>query len=326
MQLQPYEIGTGGDLGDRMLDLETGVDLEECECLLTRVVEELDRARAAVADGEGQPLGRRLQLVRLVGAEQRRRGLLDHLLVAPLHGAVAYAERPGRAVAVGDDLHLDVSRTRHEPFEKHDVVAERAPGLVPGALVRLAQVGLVADHADPAPAPAGGGLQHHRVADLRGHLDRGVEGVDGAAAPRRDRDTDLLGKELRADLVAELAHGLRRRADEGDAAPRAQFGEVRVLRDEAPAHPGGVRSGSEQRRLEQVVVEVRTGARGAERVGDVCLAYEHGRRLGVGVQRDRPDRLGRGVLGVQIADGVDQSHRRFAPIDDRDPAGCSCVA
>ena len=44
------QVDAGGDLGDRVLDLQPGVDLEEGEQLLAGVVEELDGAGAAVAD------------------------------------------------------------------------------------------------------------------------------------------------------------------------------------------------------------------------------------------------------------------------------------
>ena len=226
VQLQPDEVGAGGDLGDRVLDLQPGVDLEEGERLLARVVQELDRAGAAVADGLREPFGRGLQLVGLRRRQQRRRRLLDHLLVAALHRAVAHAERPRRAVTVGDDLHLDVPRAGDQPLEEHDVVAERASGLVAGALVGVAQLVLVVDDPDAAPATAGGGLEHQRVADLARRLERVVESVDRSAAPWRDRDADLLGDQLRADLVAELAHGVGGRADERDPEARAQLGEV----------------------------------------------------------------------------------------------------
>ena len=74
----------------------------------------------------------------------------------------------------------------------------------------------------------------------------GVQGLDRAAAPRRDRHADLLGDQLRADLVAEPAHRLRAGPDEGDADLLAQLRERRVLGDEAPADPGGVGAGLDQ--------------------------------------------------------------------------------
>ena len=49
--LQLDQVDAGGDLGDRVLDLQPGVDLEEREGLLLRLVEVLDGAGAAVSGG-----------------------------------------------------------------------------------------------------------------------------------------------------------------------------------------------------------------------------------------------------------------------------------
>ena len=49
--LQLDQVDAGGDLGDRVLDLQPGVDLEEREDLLLRLVQVLDGARAAVSGG-----------------------------------------------------------------------------------------------------------------------------------------------------------------------------------------------------------------------------------------------------------------------------------
>ena len=140
VQLGLDQVEVGGHLGDRVLHLEPGVDLEEGERPLPRVVEELDGARRRRIHRERQPLGRRLELLGLLGVEQRRRRLLDHLLVAALHRAVTDAERPRRAVTVGDQLDLDVPRPGDQPLEEHDPAAERALGLVAGALVGVLEL------------------------------------------------------------------------------------------------------------------------------------------------------------------------------------------
>src|SRR5882762_4479222 len=54
VQLQPDEVEVGGALGDRVLHLQPGVHLKKGERLLVRVVQELDGARAAVADRLGE--------------------------------------------------------------------------------------------------------------------------------------------------------------------------------------------------------------------------------------------------------------------------------
>ncbi|MPM26853.1 hypothetical protein SDC9_73358 [bioreactor metagenome] len=314
-----HQVVLVGDLGDRVLDLEAGVDLEEGELLLLRLVEELHGAGAAVVDRQGEPLGGRLEVSGLLVGEQRGGGLLDHLLVAPLDGAVAHTDRPGRSPAVGDHLDLDMAGAGDELLEEDDTGAEGALGLVAGALVGVGQVTGRPDLADAAAATTGGRLEHQRVADPVRRSQGLLEGVHTAPGPRRDRDADLLGEELAADLVAELAHRVTARADEGDAEALDEIGEGGVLGDEAPADPDRVGAGRGQRPGQQLVVEVRTPARRADRVGLVRLTGEHRRTFGVRVQRDRGDgRLAPPPFRVQIADGVDEPHGGLATIDDSD--------
>src|SRR5258707_51863 len=81
--------------------------------------------------------------------------------------------------------------------------------LPPGAFIGVTQVGLISDHADPAAPTACGRLEHQRVADAGRRSQGGVQGLNRAATPRRDRHADLLGDQLRTDLVTEPAHRLR---------------------------------------------------------------------------------------------------------------------
>ncbi len=227
-----------------------------------------------------------------VGREQRRRRLLDHLLVAALDRAVAHADRPGGAVAVGDQLHLDVPGAGHQALEEDRAVAERAQCLVAGALVGVLEVGGGRHHPDAAAAASGGRLEHQRVADVRGGRQRSLEGLDGTPAPRSHGHAHLLGDQLRADLVAELAHRLGAGTDEGDPEPVTQVDERRVLGHEAPARPHRVCTGVDQGPLESRRVDVGTRRCGAQVVGEVGLAHERRTALPLGVQRDRLDRAG----------------------------------
>ena len=248
VQLERDEVGAGHDLGHGVLDLQPGVDLHEGELLRLGLVEELDGGGAAVADLAGE-LGRRLrQLARLLVAEDRAGRLLHDLLVAPLVGAVAHAERPHGALPVGQELDLDVARRLDQALHQHRVVAEGLAGLGAGALVGVGDLVLLLHAPHAAPAAARGRLDHQREAELGGDPLGVLDAVDRPAAPRRHRHAGLLGELLGLDLVAELAHHLGVRAREDDAEPVAQLGEGRVLGDEAPADPGGVGASSRSAR------------------------------------------------------------------------------
>ncbi len=185
--------------------------------------------------------------------------------------------------------------------------------LVPGLVERGGELLRRAHHPDAATAAAGGGLEHQRVAERLGLGQRRAQVLDRPLAPRRDRHADLLGQQLGTDLVAQGPHRRRARADEGDAQPLAQLGEVRVLGDEAPAHPGGVGTGVDQRPFEHRVVQVRPGRGRTQRVAQVGLPDELGRALAVGVEGHRLDLL---AGGVELADGVDEAHRGLTTVDD----------
>ena len=133
VQLQPDEVEAGGRLGDRMLDLQSGVHLEEEEVAVV-VGQELDGACAGVPDRRrGQPRGVE-QLVPHAGDafDQWRRRLFDDLLVAPLNRAFAFADGPHGAVLVGEHLDLDVVAGGQIALAEDGGVAERRLRLARG--------------------------------------------------------------------------------------------------------------------------------------------------------------------------------------------------
>ena len=130
MHLQLDQVEAGGHLGDRVLDLQPGVDLQEGEQLLLRLVEELDGAGADVA-GRLAPApiddSRSDRSCSAVSA-----GELDSSITFWLRRCTEQSRTPGAhtvAVLVGDHLHLDVPAALDQPLHEDDRVAERALGL-----------------------------------------------------------------------------------------------------------------------------------------------------------------------------------------------------
>jgi len=103
----------------------------------------------------------------LRGVERGRSGFLPHLLVPPLQRAVAFAQMDDVAVAVGQNLHLNVARLLEIFLHVDHVVAnavlaswravesasERSPGVCATFMA--------------APAAARRGLDEHGIADVR---------------------------------------------------------------------------------------------------------------------------------------------------------------
>src|SRR3546814_1170397 len=122
-----------------MLDLHAGVHRDEVEAPV--LVQELERAGAAVADahaGFGADLA---DLGPLFVGDAGRGRFLDHLLVAALHRTVALAQVDRVALAVGQHLDLDVARRSgaHIPYSPNTAYQNTIPPgrkpVYPGNLV-----------------------------------------------------------------------------------------------------------------------------------------------------------------------------------------------
>ena len=123
-ELLAHQVDARGLLGDRVFDLQAGVDLEERDqAVLADQV--LDGARAVVAGLLADALGGLVDLLALRVGEERRGRLLDQLLEAALQRAVAGARDDDVAVRVGDDLRLDVARLVQVALDEALAATER---------------------------------------------------------------------------------------------------------------------------------------------------------------------------------------------------------
>ena len=104
------EIDSGGHLGDGVLDLQTGVDLEERHGAVGGE-QELDGAGTAVVHLGADGFGRTVQTLALLIRQTRGRCFLDEFLIASLGGAVTVTDSHDPALTVADDLDLDMART-----------------------------------------------------------------------------------------------------------------------------------------------------------------------------------------------------------------------
>ena len=270
-----------------MLDLNPAVQLEEPE--VAAVEHELRRAGASVAD-RARERDRRVAHLRAERGVERGRGrLLEHLLVAALHGALALAERDDVAVLVGEELDLDVARTLDVALCEDRAVTERRLGLAARRRTRLLELARAPDDAHPAAASARGGLEDQREAEL------------GRIARLDDGDPGLLRDLLRAELVARRLERLRRRPDPDEPGRLDRACELRVLGEKAVA--GMDRVGARQPSRADVLlrVEVRgdidrlVGAPSVERASVVRSGH-----------RDR--------LDIELAAGAEHAQRDLAAV------------
>ncbi len=304
------DIDAGDHLGDGVLDLDAGVDLEEVEVLLL-VHEEFDGGGAGVLGVLDEPGGGLADLVALLRIDARCWGFFDELLVATLGGAVAFVEMDGVAVFIADDLDLDVAGVLEELFDVDGTVAERGLGFLSGLLDGGADLVLVAGDAHAAPAAARCGFDDDRVAGFFGDLCGFVLIFDGAFGAREDGDLRLACHGFAGDFVAEEFHGFGRWADEFELAIPADAGEVRVLGEEAVAGVNGVGvhdfgGGDDARDVEVALVGgARADADGG--VGEVEVG-----RAAVGLRIDAAD------FDAEVSAGADDPQRDLTTVGDKD--------
>ena len=212
VELERDEVETGRAFGDRVLDLQPRVHLEEEEPALV-VGEELDRAGAGVVDRlRGRARGVEQRLAHPVDAfDERRRRLFDDLLVPALDRAFPLADGPHGAVLVGEDLHLDVPSGGEVGLAEHGAVAERRSRFGAGELDLARQRSEVGDDAHATSAAARARLDQHGQFG-RGDLVRVEFGQHGDAGRGHEP--------LRLDLAAHRGDRLGRRPDPGRARPR----------------------------------------------------------------------------------------------------------
>src|SRR5258706_1599349 len=237
-----HQVDTRDQLGDRMLDLDARVHLDEVE--LAFLEEKLERPGAAIFD-----LATRFDRALADAREQARRDvrcwrLLDDFLVPPLHRAVPLEQINRVLVLVGEHLDLDVPRIVEVLLHVDRRIAEGGARFRLGEAYCGQQCGFGMHGAHSAPAASARGLDDHWIFDFArepDHLRRVVgQGRLGAwNAP----DTGLGHRHLRVHLVAHQPDRLGPWTDEDETALLDFLREVRVLRQESITGVDGLRVG-----------------------------------------------------------------------------------
>jgi hypothetical protein len=122
-QLPFDEVEAGDHFGDRVLDLQACIHLDE-EHAAVRRDHEFDSAGTAVADRTGGCDRAAIERVTLRVRQAHGGRFLDHLLVASLQGAVALVQVNDIAVIVAEHLDFDMPGRFHVLLEQHRRIAE----------------------------------------------------------------------------------------------------------------------------------------------------------------------------------------------------------
>jgi hypothetical protein len=157
LNLGCYNINASDFLGNGVLDLDTGVNLNEVVAVLL-VDQELGGTGVSVVNRLGE-----LDSVGQDGVSGSNRQVLrgcnlNDLLVSSLDGTVTFKQVNNVAVVVTQQLNLNVLGLVQETLNKDCAVAEGTLGLGGCSLKGLLQAGLVAHHSHTTTTTTVGGL------------------------------------------------------------------------------------------------------------------------------------------------------------------------
>src|SRR3972149_1678885 len=217
-----------------MFHLNAGIHLDEIEVVV--FIKKLEGAGATITDAA---TGLRAQLAdhaSRLPADTGGRRLLDHLLVAPLHGAITLAEMYDVSVIISQHLHFDMAWMIEEFFHIDGIIAECSPGFGTGDGDGIAQSGIAVHHTHAAPSAATHGLDDDGIPDMARHAQIFVRII--SQCPVRTRyagDTHLFHGGNRRDLVTHHTDGFRLRPDKHKNALLPPLRKIRVLREKTVA-------------------------------------------------------------------------------------------
>ena len=157
-----------------------------------------------------------------------------------LHGTVSFEEVDDVAVAVSEDLNLDVFGPGDVFFEEYGRVAESALGLALGLIKKTGQFRLLLDHSHASTAAAEGRLDDEGEADFAGGLHGLIPIGDGLIRAGQGGYANALGHGPCGRLVAHHVQKLWAGSNEGDARLGAGAGEGWVLAQESVARMDGI--------------------------------------------------------------------------------------
>ena len=285
-QLPLDQIDTVDELGHRVLDLQTRVHFQKIELPVARQ-HELDGAGTDVVHrlGGGDSGGTHLQAQRVI--DRRARGFLDHLLVATLHRAIAFAKVHDIAVAVAEYLDLDVAGVHHRLLDQELAGTKGVLGLAARRADVLQQRRLLEHQAHAAATATGGRLDHDWQAGLLGLVDQGVVVLVVALIARHAGHARRDHADLRGALVAHRLDGSRVRADEDQAGVLHRLREGLALGKETVAGMDRLRAAGLRRcddLLDDEVGVLRRRRADVHRL--IGLAHMQALRIGIRIDSD----------------------------------------
>ena len=203
------DIDAGHLFGDRVLDLDPRIDLDEVELSRFGIDQEFDRSGVLVAEVAADGQGCLTQLVADRRIKEWSRCDLDNLLMASLDRAVALVEMHKVPVKVPQKLDFDVAGPHDESFEKDIGGAEGDLRLALRLFERGGELGGRTDDTHATPASSFGGLDNDGETHLLGRAQPLARVPHGLAASGQNRHADVVGGVAGGYFVSQLLQQFR---------------------------------------------------------------------------------------------------------------------
>ncbi len=276
-----HQIQPGDFFGHRMFDLKTGVHLKEIKISIL-INDKFDGAGGGIPHrlGEGDGLG--AHGAAGIRIQERRWRFFDDFLMTALDRTFTLSQVNGVARRIGQYLNFNMAGVFDVFFDKHAAVAERGFGFAAGAFQAVAAFFVVSGNPHAFAAAAGSCLQHHRIADGVGRLNR-FGGIFHRPAVSRHRINAGLERHLfRLDLIAHDRDRLRLRPDKGDSCFLQGLGKSGIFRQKPVSGMNGVGTGIRNRFHN--VVDVEIAFRSSRRADqDTVVGHFHMQGPGIGL-------------------------------------------
>jgi hypothetical protein len=211
--LSSDNVDTSNFLSDGVLDLNSGVDLDEVVAVLL-INQELGGTSVAVVDGFGESDSVVQDGLASLFGQVLCRGKLDDLLVASLDTAVTLEQVDDVTVAVTQKLDFNVLGAVQEALDEDGAVTKGRLGFGCGTLEGLLELLLLPDDSHTTTTTTKGSLDDDGESVLVGEALDFFELLDGAVGAGNDGDLALDGELTGRDLVTESINGVRGRANE----------------------------------------------------------------------------------------------------------------
>ena len=184
-----------------MLYLQPCIHFQKIETLVL-AHHELHRAGALVLHGFGKQHGLLPHGFSRRVSDERRRRFFNHFLVAALDGAFALIEVDHVALAVTNQLDLDVTRFFDKLFDEHPIITKAVARLIAATGKAIKRLLVVAGHTQALATATGGRLDHHRVANALGNFNSSLRRFNCIVNARYAIDTGSASQFFRFNLVA----------------------------------------------------------------------------------------------------------------------------